>query len=203
MHVGLLRSLNHIRFLASSLVFAMASPLIGNIVERKASTSTPTAPSTASSLPQRGFPVAKHRTQSAFARARQQANQARPQQPPIIQPIAVTPAKAPIAVDHDARSEDWRSDMDQRNNATIEQMSDQQRQEAISEIFDTLGDGVGDLLRRAREARERKTATAGTTFTGESRSLPVGDHPAPLQVSTLAGSSTRPTSPEGEPLIMF
>lgn len=149
----------------------MSGSLVGGIVERK---STPGAAPTTPSAPSgsRGFPVAKHRSQSAFARSRQSkadasTTRSRPTSVPVVQPtgtlvphsngISTLPGASSLsALRADGDTQDWRAQMSEQNADTVERMSDEQRQQAISEIFDTLGDGVGDLLQRARAARARQ-----------------------------------------------
>ncbi|KAH7104002.1 hypothetical protein BKA62DRAFT_695308 [Auriculariales sp. MPI-PUGE-AT-0066] len=162
--------------------------LIGNIVERKPGSLKPHAPSLTSATSQNGFPVAKHRSQSAFAKARQQANASRPQQPP---PVAssLPPSSSngnDLSQTQPAQSDDWRTEMAQHNAATVEQMTDDQRQRAVSEIFDILGDGVGDLLKRAREARERKDTSV---------SHPIVAPLANLQPHAASPEGSRPQTP--------
>lgn len=143
----------------------MSSNLIGGIVERTRPTVVPSAPSPSSvHYAARGFPVAKHRSQSAFARARQNKSEAAVERPTSVPVVQSTGTRLPpgssslnaLAADGDAQ--DWRAQMSHQNAASVESMTDEERQRAISEIFDTLGDGVGDLLQRARAARARQRA---------------------------------------------
>ncbi|EJD44200.1 hypothetical protein AURDEDRAFT_125464 [Auricularia subglabra TFB-10046 SS5] len=136
--------------------------LIGGIVERPRSNAPPSAPSPSSSTSAKGFPVAKHRSQSAFARARQtQQKPGMDGRPPAAPEVLATSSRASPLVNASGtgdEQEHWRAQISEQNAATVANMTAEERQKAISEIFDTLGDGVGDLLQRARAARERKRA---------------------------------------------
>ncbi|KZV90100.1 hypothetical protein EXIGLDRAFT_771129 [Exidia glandulosa HHB12029] len=125
----------------------MSGNLIGGIVERKPNKAAPVAPSAPSkSSSARGFPVAQHRSQSAFARARQTKSDAatsRPTSVPVVQSTGprIPPGSSSLkALGATGDAEDWRTDISQQNTATVENMTDEERQRAISEIFDTLGD---------------------------------------------------------------
>lgn len=138
----------------------MSTPLIGGVFERKPSSSRVIAPSAPSVTTTGGFPTAKHRSQSTFARARLQANQSRPQKPPPIQlapPVQPTPNEGRQTDETD----DWRTQMADRNTTTVATMTDEERQRAVAEITDTLGDNVRDLIASVAAARARK-ASAGT-----------------------------------------
>ncbi|KAH7885003.1 hypothetical protein F5I97DRAFT_1881593 [Phlebopus sp. FC_14] len=136
--------------------------LIGSVVERK-TPSKPNAPSSRfSGAPGTGFPAVQHRSKSAFARAREEAKgngSARlndvpsviPVQPPRPPPDGET---KPIPTDTRAL---WRQ-ISEENERRVASMTDEEIEKEKQEIFDQLGSGTADLLRRIREAKERKAA---------------------------------------------
>ncbi|KAL0960553.1 hypothetical protein HGRIS_005591 [Hohenbuehelia grisea] len=132
------------------------SGLVGSVVERKPS-SKPTAPSFTPSAT--GFPAVQHRSKSLFARTRADpranvtATQSRPREVPKVVPAP------PVA----SNSEDWRDQISRENEARVASMTEDERQEEIKDILGRFGDGVGDVLRKAREARERGTGQLKAT----------------------------------------
>lgn len=143
--------------------------LVGAIVERKAG--APAAAPTPRPTSNGGFPSVQHRSKSAFQRAR--GNQKtvstaeRPSSPPSIAP----PRQARNAVqDEDEHpgsqviakaTEDWRRQMEEENQKKVEAMTEQEREAERKEILERFGPNIGEVLRKARMAREA-TQTQGT-----------------------------------------
>lgn len=133
--------------------------LVGNIVERK-----PGQTSSSSLSSQRingdsstGFPVAQHRSKSAFSRSRNQAKQTndkdRPQQPPI---VSISTAVGPESSSHGHEVTDWRRQVEEDNVRRVASMTEEEREEERNEIMQKFGPGIGDILKKARAAREGK-----------------------------------------------
>ncbi|KAF5360496.1 hypothetical protein D9756_004926 [Leucocoprinus leucothites] len=134
--------------------------LLGSVTERK--------PSGASIPPRQinpsvhGFPTAQHRSKSAFVRSREAARKStsdpkepRPQEPPI---IVSTPVVTENAEPKQTTSDDWRARMSAENEMRVASMTDEEREAEKKEILERFGGGIGDVLKRARLAREKKAA---------------------------------------------
>ncbi len=132
-----------------------SSSLIGSVVERKPSSSAPTAPRL-NGPRQTGFPAAQHRSKSAFSRARgEQGNLetlGRSQRAPVVSQSK--PSPTPLS-DNDS-STDWRGQMEEENARRIENMTEEEREQERREILEKFGTGIGGVLQRARAAREGK-----------------------------------------------
>ncbi|KAJ7245123.1 hypothetical protein B0H12DRAFT_1127908 [Mycena haematopus] len=153
--------------------------LVGSVLER-APISSPSKFPPASPFSQgpskSGFPQAQHRSQkkSAFARAREAqaaASNARPDRTDRDYVPVVVPAKEPVKEE----AEQWRAQMSRENEARVSAMTDEEREEEQREILERFGPGIGDILKKVREAR----AAAANA-------------PIPSAISTP--SSTRPAS---------
>ncbi|KZV67935.1 hypothetical protein PENSPDRAFT_754551 [Peniophora sp. CONT] len=155
--------------------------LVGSVLERKpgprtsgsgASNSKPMSRFAQSQAS--GFPAAQHRSQSAFARGRT-ANLERSSRPPGVAASHAIPvpssssAESKVSENEEGSvdwrkkaSEDedgWRKQMDEENARRVEQMSDAERAQERLDILSRFGPGVGDILRRAREKREKENVT--------------------------------------------
>jgi RNA polymerase II-associated protein 1 len=129
--------------------------LIGDIVERKPSGSKPSAPS---AVNDRGFPKVQHRSQSQFSKAREKKLAPRTENvPAIISANSATPV--PVT-----GSDSWREDMERQNEARVSGLSEAERAKEIQDVRDQLGPGVADLIRKAREARLRRTDQGWSTL---------------------------------------
>ncbi|KAF4577461.1 hypothetical protein EYR40_003001 [Pleurotus pulmonarius] len=162
--------------------------LIGSVFERKYSgSSKPNAPS--SSTRKTGFPPVQHRSKSAFARGRDDARKG--------DATTIRQAAPPPVIPSKADAEGWREQISRENETRVQNMSESERQEEIKEIMQRFGSGVGDILRKAREARQKQTKddldpVPLTSPTLEERRPPlkrVGSPPP-----ALSTSSTRPSS---------
>ena len=137
----------------------MASSLIGSIVERRP------GPSSSSRVPQpptkTGFPPVQHRSKSAFARARDDQKRSsgteRLPHPPRVFPASPTPKVIQVDDERPQTSElngSWRRQVEEENERRVENMSEAEREEERREILERFGPGIGDVLRKARAARE-------------------------------------------------
>ncbi|KAJ3790435.1 hypothetical protein GGU10DRAFT_383349 [Lentinula aff. detonsa] len=204
------------------------TPLIGPVFERKPTSSKPLSSGQsrfASALnTTSGFPPVQHRSQkgSAFSRNLEHgkrtpalsANRST-QVPPIAPNTApVTgiagPGPSTIQIQNQKQNstssaDDWRSKISAENEARVQVMTEEERAAETREVLERFGPGVGEILRRARETRQRNKDTKTTSleevpFTSEREPLtsPTSIPGSPL-VSSLSRSSsragTRPNSP--------
>ncbi|KAJ7757563.1 hypothetical protein B0H16DRAFT_1537077 [Mycena metata] len=158
----------------------MTPSLVGAVFER---------PSTSALAPgssKTGFPQAQHRSQnkkSAFARAREAKAAGRGEEPPVVVPSSpappsVVPSTPPHVTTEPSPSDDWRAQISRENEARVGAMTEEEREEERREILERFGPGIGDVLKKVREAR----AAAPSLKTSNSASTPVSP------------SSTRPAS---------
>ena len=128
-------------------------PLIGSVFERKPGSSSSFRPR-ASDSTRTGFPSVKHRSQSAFARARnveQSGGQDRPQQPPR---VTALPPRRPVG--EEPLADDWRHQAEEENTRKVESMSPEELEQEQKEILERFGPNIADVLKKARAAREKK-----------------------------------------------
>ena len=130
---------------------AHKSAIVGSVVERRP-TSSFSAPK-ASVTGKTGFPTVQHRSKSAFARNRDDLRRSvsRPKDVPIVLPTNVHSEPA-----------DWRQQISKENEERVADMTEEQREEEIQQILERFGSSVGDVLKRARLARETKSVTGKT-----------------------------------------
>ncbi|KAH9960104.1 hypothetical protein BC827DRAFT_1209135 [Russula dissimulans] len=197
-----------------------SKPLIGSVYERKTGSSTPAPPAPKAVGSTTGFPAAQHRSKSAFARNREIQ-----QKPAVPSSRAAVPAVVQLAPraqglvpSEDPASVDWRVQMSEENERRVATMTEAERTQERREIEERFGKNVGDVLRRARMAREAMEnqqkpisspdggpapdqPDAGNTDTAPSvppvRIAPTGEPslgpPSPSPI--LSSSSTRPSTP--------
>ncbi|KAJ4473825.1 hypothetical protein J3R30DRAFT_3406671 [Lentinula aciculospora] len=199
-----------------------SNPLVGSVFERKPSLPKPPSSSQsrfASALNSKtGFPPVQHRSQksSAFLKNLEDGRRKPDTQVPSIEPHTTSsPAIAgpgPSTVLNQNQKQngpslahDWRAQISTENEARVQAMTEEEREAETWEILGRFGPGVSDILRRARENRERnkdvKTLSLEEVpFTSEREPLPspISIPGSPL-VSSLSRSSsrggTRPNSP--------
>lgn len=133
-----------------------AKPLVGSIFER-APRSSASPPSPSKSVgSNRGFPVAQHRSKSVFARSREAQGQLgahplRVTEPPVVQP---TPIIQKHVSSEGSEGDNWRAQISEENERRVASMTEQERMEAQREIEEKFGKNIGEVLKRARMARE-------------------------------------------------
>ena len=164
-------NLNHHLPTVSASTIRMISdnskPLVGSVFERKrgSSTSAPTPKAIRSST---GFPTAQHRSKSVFARNRgaQQQSTALLSQaavPPVVQ---LAPRTQELVPPKEPDTDEWRVRMSEENERRVATMTEEEREQERREIEEKFGKNIGDVLRRARMAREahasQKTAAASS-----------------------------------------
>ena len=60
---------------------------------------------------------------------------------------------------------DWRQQISKENEERVADMTEEQREEEIQQILERFGTSVGDVLKRARLARETRSVTGKTPET--------------------------------------
>lgn len=129
--------------------------IVGSIVERKptSSVSTPKL----SSSGKTGFPTVQHRSKSAFARNREELRKsgtARLYTVPAITPSSKHSSRQPSSPP--PNSVDWRDQVSRENEERVAEMTEEEREQERREIVERFGANVGDVLRRARLARDKQ-----------------------------------------------
>ena len=138
------------------------SLLVGSVFERTPSGST--QPPDLSGSSQTGFPIPQHRSKkSAFARGRDELKRGpvtKDVSVPVVQP---TPKLPPPRIDKGeiTRMDDLRRQISEENDRRIEGMSEERIERERREIMEQFGGGIEDLLRRTKEAREKREREQG------------------------------------------
>lgn len=153
-------------------------PLVGSVFERKRGSSASSAPKAIASST--GFPTAQHRSKSVFARNRgtQQQSAALSSQaaaPPVVQ---LAPKMQEPIPPKEPDTDDWRVRMSEENERRVAAMTEEEREQERREIEENFGKNIGDVLRRARMAREangkRKNAVASLEVDTSDKVAPPG-----------------------------
>ena len=131
-------------------------PLIGSVFERQPGPSAPAPPVFQPIGSKTGFPTAEHRSKSVFARNREARQQpdalpSRDSAPPIVQQTSRTEELRP---EEEPNTDDWRVRMSEENERRVASMTAEEREQERREIEEKFGKNVGEVLRRARMARE-------------------------------------------------
>ncbi|ETW81831.1 hypothetical protein HETIRDRAFT_434256 [Heterobasidion irregulare TC 32-1] len=181
-------------------------PLIGSVFERN-QLSTPAAPSS-SKTTATGFPAVQHRSKSAFARNREKniaggKVSARLKEPPLVSiasAFTTAPAHAQSPNGADASDDDWLRQVGEENARKVASMTDAEREAEKREIEEKFGSGIGEILKRAKEAREARERDMerdmGSKHVQSSHSRP-HPPPSPSPPPILSTASTRPSSRAG------
>ena len=139
-------------------------PLIGSVFERKTSPFSSANLPTLSGSSRTGFPTVQHRSKSAFARGRDDLKRngstgsTRTKDIPAVLPVKnggrfVKPPPKPVVGPNDLHRQ-----ISEENEKKLAGMTEEERDRARREIIEEFGVGIGDLLRKAQEARERRLA---------------------------------------------
>ncbi|KAH9891893.1 hypothetical protein C8Q73DRAFT_763345 [Cubamyces lactineus] len=135
------------------------SSLVGSILERKPA-AKPSAPSIHSQATTKtGFPAVQHRSQSAFARARRDAQKTggeRPREVPVVQSSSSLnlPVSERKPISSSGGAESWREQMEEENLRQVQSMTEEEREQERAEILEKFGSNVAEVLKKARVARE-------------------------------------------------
>ncbi|KAF8271748.1 hypothetical protein EI94DRAFT_519098 [Lactarius quietus] len=199
--------------------YAKPKPLVGSIFERasRSPASSPSPPKSVGS--NRGFPVAQHRSKSVFARSREAQQQPgahplRATEPPVVHP---TPIIQKHVSSEASEASDWRAQISEENERRVASMTEQEREEERREIEERFGKNIGEVLKKARIAREADKGQAKPTAILEGdlargllndsgiaqpvpptlRIVPVGDRAGELSSPPpiISSASTRPSTP--------
>ena len=146
--------------------------LVGSIIERK-SAASPASPPAPRPNAKHGFPSVQHRSKSAFQRAREDKTRAGNSERPSMPPVVTSPQTAEKSrADEDEEeprssriiaeaTENWRRQMEEENMKRVEAMTEEEREAERREILERFGPNVGEILRKARAAREAALAEGG------------------------------------------
>jgi hypothetical protein len=138
--------------------------LIGSVFERKVPAFSVTGQPKPSGSSQTGFPVVQHRSKSAFARGRDESKRNgsigsdRIKDIPIVQPTNHAARRASRPNPKSVIDSDLLRQISEENEKKVEGMTEEERNQERREIIEQFGVGIGDLLQKAREARERRLA---------------------------------------------
>ncbi|PPQ63587.1 hypothetical protein CVT24_004447 [Panaeolus cyanescens] len=133
---------------------ASNSPIIGSIIERKPGSAFNSTRKPQQSTGKTGFPVVQHRSQSAFARSREQARKsASTPQTKTVPEVKSSATIPPVAAQEVSSS--WRDQISRENEAKVASMSEAEIEEERRQILERFGANIGDVLKRAKIAREK------------------------------------------------
>jgi hypothetical protein len=167
--------------------------LVGPVFERNPTPSSVSTPKLAN-LVKSGFPVAQHRSKSAFARGRDLQKRgfiAKSSETPAV--ISTRESGVGADASDELQAHDWRRQISEENDQKVKSMSEEERVQATEEIFEQFGSGVGELFEKIAQARKRKAAdtqSAGDIEQGRSAKVP-GEDPSQLS-SRLAKTTNYP-----------
>ena len=145
--------------------------LVGSVFERQSSGFVNAAPSTESR--KTGFPLAEHRSKGVDRKSKSAFARNREQQPksaaisvhiPTVQTANSRNSQAPsniLASESQRQSQseaEMRIQISEENQRRVDAMSPEELEQERREIIERFGSGIGDLLKRAKAARERQTA---------------------------------------------
>lgn len=114
--------------------------------------------------PETGFPQAQHRSQSAFARAREARRNAPPKSDdtPVVQPTTELSVAGPSTATGSPSThppamseEELRAEISSQNEKRVLEMSDSEREREREEIIERFGPGIVELMQRVKRRRGR------------------------------------------------
>ncbi|KAF9029151.1 hypothetical protein BDZ89DRAFT_1065678 [Hymenopellis radicata] len=178
--------------------------IVGSVLERAPSGSH-AAPRLPSSSGMSGFPVAQHRStsKSAFVRRREEESKiagpsTRIREVPVVVPQNRPFNPGPLSIESDV-SEDWRDEIGRQNQRRVENMTDEEREKEKQEIFARFGSDIGDILKKAKETREKKRKRELDTLSNKDPlhvSLPEA---SPPPYRSISAATSRPSTPNRPP----
>jgi hypothetical protein len=139
------------------------SHLVGSIVERFPNSSSLAPPKHLNTVAKTGFPAAQHRSKSVFSKSRKESSErAKASGPTPVRPSSSSPPSPQANVSlSSANPSDWRSQISEENDRRVAGMTEEERARARADILDHFGDGIGDVLNKVRESRERREKEEG------------------------------------------
>lgn len=130
--------------------------LVGSVFERSTSSKGAFTDSKhAGSSRATGFPTAQHRSKSAFARGREELKK-RTEAPVRESTVPVVKSTLANSLVPETDTDAMLRQIDEQNARAVQAMTEEQREQERAEIVEQMGDGIGDLLKKAREARQRR-----------------------------------------------
>lgn len=129
-------------------------PLVGSVFEREPGSSmvSPSFPKSNESAT--GFPMALHRSKSLFSRQRGTQQQSVIPSHAVISPVV---QRAPRTEEQEELdTDDWRLQMGVENERLVAAMTEEEREQERRQIRENFGKNIGDVLRKARMAREAR-----------------------------------------------
>jgi RNA polymerase II-associated protein 1 len=135
-------------------------PLVGSVFERKPGSSMVSPSSPKSNESATGFPRAVHRSKSHFARKRGTQQQSVIPSHAAIPPVVQRAPRTQNQEGSDA--DDWRVRMSEENERLVAAMTEEEREQERSQIGEKFGKNIGDVLRKARMAREAHGKTVAS-----------------------------------------
>ncbi|KAF8904283.1 hypothetical protein CPB85DRAFT_1437950 [Mucidula mucida] len=191
----------------------MQTSLVGSVLERAPSGSHAAPRLLSSSSGISGFPVAQHRSKgkSAFARRREEESKVAGPSTRIREvPVVVSqnkPFNPPVKSDV---SEDWRDEISRQNQLRVENMTDEERDKERQEIFERFGSDIGDILKKAKETREKKRKRELDTLSNKDPlhitlpEVPITDEEpdrsaSPPPYRSISAATSRPSTPNRPP----
>ena len=144
-------------------------PIVGSVFERKTSAFSAVKHPTLSGSSRTGFPTVQHRSKSAFAHGRDELKRnastgiTRAKNIPVVQPVSNGSGRngGPFRK-HTIDPDDLRRQISEENEKMVEGMTKEERDQERREIIEQFGMDVGDILQRARAAREKASAADKT-----------------------------------------
>jgi RNA polymerase II-associated protein 1 len=158
-------------------------PLVGSVFERKPGSSGISPSSPKSNESATGFPMALHRSKSLFARKR-----GTQQQSIIPSHVAISPVvqRAPRTQgQEEPDTDDWRVQMSEENERRVAAMTEEEREQERRQIRENFGKNIGDVLRKARMAREAHEKQKKTVASLEGVRIPPGSYEVKLSYSQI------------------
>jgi RNA polymerase II-associated protein 1 len=121
-----------------------------------------------------GFPRAQHRSKSLFARKRGTQQQSvipsHAAIPPVVQRVPRTQEE------EEPDTDDWRVRMSEENERAVAAMTEEKREQERRQIRESFGKNIGDVLRKARMAREAHEKQEKTVSSLGGDGIPPGSY---------------------------
>jgi RNA polymerase II-associated protein 1 len=152
-------------------------PLVGSVFERKPGSSVISPPSPKSNESATGFPRALHRSKSLFAQKRGTQQQSVIPSHTAIPPVVQRAPRTQVQEEHD--TDNWRVQMSEENERRVAAMTEEEREQERRQIRENFGKNIGDILKKARMAREAQTVTSL-----EGDSIPPGSYTSQTTIFT-------------------
>ncbi|KZT69607.1 hypothetical protein DAEQUDRAFT_765434 [Daedalea quercina L-15889] len=116
---------------------------------------------------------------------------------PVVQPVMKLEIPEPVVAARRSGGEsgDWRGQVEEENRRRVETMTEEEREQERRDVLERFGPDVGDILRKARAARERKERKTENAEGGREEIPLVPGSPSRSPPLSIDGRSSRPSSP--------